>query len=56
MHLSTGIIITIIIATAMITILAVCYGLMREELSRDKLLEAILDIIILAVLIVYWLF
>jgi len=55
MHLSTGIIITIIIATAMITFLAACYVLIREELSRSIVLEAILAIIILAVLIVYWL-
>lgn len=52
MHLSTDIIITII-ATAMITILAVYYVLIREELSRSIVLEAILAIIILAVLIMY---
>lgn len=52
MHLSTGIIITII-ATAMITILAVYNVLIREELSRSIVLEAILAIIILAVLIMY---
>lgn len=52
MYLSTDIIITII-ATAMITILAVYNVLIREELSRSIVLEAILAIIILAVLIMY---